>query len=117
MGDGVPPAGRPAGGLIGSDSGGDPAAARTGSGNPFAGADARPHVDGAFAREEVALAEPQREAVGDALRQPLAVTEPEGDALAQRETAAEPVPLAEALGERESSALPLGERERVGEME
>ena len=56
MGDGVPPAGRPAGGLIGSDSGGDPAAARTGSGNPFAGADARPHVDGAFAREEVALA-------------------------------------------------------------
>ena len=56
MGVVVPPAGSPSGSLAGSGSGGDPAAARPGPGNPFAGADARPHVEGAFAREEVALA-------------------------------------------------------------
>lgn len=45
MGEGVPPAGSRAGGGV-----------DVGAGNPFAGAEARPHVQGAFSREEVALA-------------------------------------------------------------
>ena len=52
MGVAVPPAGNRAGGNPGSG----PAGSADAPGNPFAGADARPHVEGDFAREEVALA-------------------------------------------------------------
>ena len=52
MGVAVPPAGNRAGGSPGSG----PAGLADAPGNPFAGADARPHVEGDFAREEVALA-------------------------------------------------------------
>ena len=52
MGGAAPPAGYPADGNPGRRPAGGPDV----PGSPFAGADARPHVEGDFAREEVALA-------------------------------------------------------------